>query len=230
MGSSMIRVLVVDDQDIVRHGLGVILMHQPGIEVVGYAADGAEALDQVTHLQPAVVLMDLKMPRLNGIQATRRIVEKYPATKVVVLTTYDTDEWLFDAIRSGACGYLLKDSDSQAIVAAVRGAVAGETSIDPSVAGRVLQEFNRLASVGPSLTPAGSAGPMPAEMNTLTERELAILQRLAQGESNTQIAEALFLAEGTVKNYVSSIISKLQANDRTHAAVLALKHGLATLE
>jgi DNA-binding NarL/FixJ family response regulator len=226
----MIRVLVVDDQDIVRHGLGVILAHQPGIEVSGYAADGIEALELVAARPPDVALMDLKMPRLNGIHATRQIVDRYPAVKVVVLTTYDTDEWLFDAIRAGASGYLLKDSDSHAIVAAIRGAVEGEISIDPAVAGKVLQEFNRLAALGAPRPAGGAAASMPPEIDPLTERERAILQRLAQGESNTQIAEALFLAEGTVKNYVSSIISKLQANDRTHAAVLALKRGLATLE
>jgi len=226
----MIRVLVVDDQDIVRHGLGVILAHQPGIEVLGYAADGVEALEQVAAQPPDVALMDLKMPRLNGIHATRQIVERYPDVKVVVLTTYDTDEWLFDAIRAGARGYLLKDSDSHAIVAAIRGAFEGETTLDPSVAGKVLQEFNRLAALNTSHPTPGKAASIFPEIDPLTERELAILQRLAQGESNTQIAEALFLAEGTVKNYVSSIISKLQANDRTHAAVLALKRGLATLE
>jgi DNA-binding NarL/FixJ family response regulator len=228
----MIGVLVVDDQDIVRHGLGVILAHQPGIEVVGYAADGVDALEQVAHCQPDVALMDLKMPRLNGIHATRQIVDRHPAVKVLVLTTYDTDEWLFDAIRAGACGYLLKDSDSQAIVAAIRGAVQGETSIDPAVAGRVLQEFKRLAALSPPgrHPAAGIPEGKLLAVEPLTDRELAILQRLAQGESNAQIAESLFLAEGTVKNYVSSIIGKLQANDRTHAAVLALKRGLATLE
>ncbi len=226
----MIRVLVVDDQDIVRHGLGVILAHQSGIEVSGYAADGIEALEQVAAQPPDVALMDLKMPRLNGIHATRQIADRYPDVKVVVLTTYDTDEWLFDAIRAGACGYLLKDSDSQAIVAAIRGAVEGETSLDPAIAGKVLQEFNRLAAQSAPRSAAGSAAPILPEMEPLTERERAILQRLAQGESNSQIADALFLAEGTVKNYVSSIIGKLQANDRTHAAVLALKRGLATLE
>jgi DNA-binding NarL/FixJ family response regulator len=187
-------------------------------------------LEQVASRQPDVALMDLKMPRLNGIHATRQIVDRYPAVKVVVLTTYDTDEWLFDAIRAGACGYLLKDSNSQAIVTAIRGAVVGETSIDPIVAGRVLQEFNRLTALSASPHAPGPTASTLPEMEPLTERERAILQRLAQGESNAQIAETLYLAEGTVKNYVSSIISKLQANDRTHAAILALKRGLATLE
>ncbi len=237
----MIRVLIVDDQDIVRQGLGVILRHQPGIEVAGYAADGVEALELIATRRPDVALMDLKMPRLNGIGATRRIAEQYPEVKVVVLTTYDTDEWLFDAIRAGASGYLLKDSDSQAIVAAIRGAVDGEVRLDPAVAGRVLQEFNRLSALSqaqPLLDLPGEAGARPAAgmpqpvavLEPLTERELMILQRLAQGKSNTEIAAALHLAEGTVKNYVSTIIGKLQANDRTHAAVLALKRGLATLE
>ncbi len=227
----MIRVLVVDDQDIVRRGLGVILAHQEDIEVVGYAADGIEALELAERSGPDVALMDLKMPRLNGIHATRQIVDQSPSVKVLVLTTYDTDEWLFDAIRAGACGYLLKDSDSKAIVTAVRSAARGDTTLDPAVAGKVLQEFKRLAALS---SPDRSSGAAPEaglpQMEALTERELAILQRLAQGESNAQIAEALFLAEGTVKNYVSSIIGKLQANDRTHAAVLALKRGLATLE
>lgn len=168
---------------------------------------------------------------MNGVQATRQIVKLYPVVKVVVLTTYDGDEWVFDAIRAGACGYLLKDSDGEEIVAAVRGAAAGEVRIDPAVAGRVLQEFNRMAGQtgrrASNPTPS-SAGQPPIE--ELTERELTILQVLTQGKTNREIAETLHLAEGTVKNYVSVIIDKLQANDRTQAAILALKRGLATLE
>jgi DNA-binding NarL/FixJ family response regulator len=224
----MTRVLIVDDQDIVRQGLGVILGHSPGIEVAGYAADGLEALQQVGALRPEVVLMDLKMPRLNGIQATARITREFPGVRVVVLTTYDEDEWLFDAIRAGASGYLLKDSDSQEIVDAVQRAVTGEVRLDPAVAGRVLQEFNRLAGKRPAT--ASRQDPDLPQAEELTERELAILQELAQGKSNREIAATLYLAEGTVKNYVSVIIEKLQANDRTHAAILALKRGLATLE
>ena len=226
----MTRVLIVDDQQIVRQGLGVILQHQPDIEVVGYAADGLEALEQVAACQPDVVLMDLKMPRLNGIQATARIRQQFPAVKVVVLTTYDSEDWIFDAIRSGAGGYLLKDSDSEEIIAAVQGAAIGEVRLDPAIAGKVLQEFNRLKGV---LSPRGpqtyGAQQLPP-IEELTERELEILQEMVQGKSNREIAQSLFLAEGTVKNYVSVIISKLQANDRTQAAVLALKRGLATLE
>lgn len=221
----MTRVLIVDDQDIVRQGLGVILTHAEGVEVAGYAADGQEALQQVAALRPDVVLMDLKMPRLNGIQATARITREHAGVKVVVLTTYDADEWLFDAIRAGASGYLLKDSDSEEIIDAVRRAAEGEVRLDPAVAGRVLQEFNRLKAAP---LPAAQAKELP-QIEQLTERELAILQELAQGKSNREIAAALYLAEGTVKNYVSIIIDKLQANDRTHAAILALRRGLATL-
>lgn len=225
-----IRVLVVDDQDVVRHGLGVILSHQAGIEVAGYAADGQEALEQAAALRPDVALMDLKMPRMNGIQATRQITRQFPAVKVVALTTYDGDEWVFDAIRAGASGYLLKDSDGAEIVAAVRGAMAGQVRIDPAVAGKVLHEFNRLAGPPGRPTPPHSSDQVPLPLEELTERELSVLQELAQGKSNREIADSLHLAEGTVKNYVSIIIDKLHANDRTQAAILALKRGLATLE
>ncbi len=237
----MIRVLIVDDQDIVRQGMNTILSHEPGIEVAGVAANGQEAIAQVEALQPDVVLMDLKMPVMNGIQATRTLGKRYPRTRVLVLTTYDADEWVFDAIRAGASGYLLKDAASEEIVAAIRGVVAGEVHLDPAIAGKVLAEFNRLTTSspvrsGPRLVndPAAHSG-SPAEANELlleplTERELAILQEMVQGKTNKEIAETLFLAEGTVKNYVSAIIDKLQANDRTQAAILALKRGLARLE
>ena len=237
----MIRVLIVDDQDIVRQGMDTILRHEPGIEVAGVAANGQEAITLVETLQPDVVLMDLKMPVMNGIQATRTLCEQFPKSRVLVLTTYDGDEWVFDAIRAGASGYLLKDAASEEIVAAIRGAVAGEVHLDPAIAGKVLAEFNRLTTSSPlRAAPRPANGPAarsgsPAEANELlleplTERELAILQEMVQGKTNKEIAETLFLAEGTVKNYVSAIIEKLQANDRTQAAILALKRGLARLE
>ena len=224
----MIRVLIVDDQEIVRQGLAVILRHQPGMEVVGLAADGLEAVDQVVSARPHVVLMDLKMPRLNGIQATRRITQLGPAVKVVVLTTYDTDEWVFDAIRAGASGYLLKDSDGSTIIQAIKDAAAGQARLDPAIAHRVLREFNRLTAHQAERPPAD----LPAEppLEALTERELVILQELARGKNNREIADTLFLAEGTVKNYVSTILAKLHANDRTQAALVALRHGLAKLD
>lgn len=231
MTASVVHVLIADDQAIVRQGLAVILGCEPDIAVAGFAVNGEEAVALAAELKPDVVLMDLKMPTLNGIHATRRIVQQLPGVKVLVLTTYDGDEWLFDALRAGACGYLLKDSDGDAIVAAIRGAVAGEVHLDPHVAGKVLAEFNRVAEGRPAATPAQKAPtPLDPLYETLSERELAVLQELAQGKSNQEIAATLFLAEGTVKNYVSTIMAKLHANDRTQAAVLALKRGLATLE
>ncbi|MCB8945063.1 MAG: response regulator transcription factor [Ardenticatenaceae bacterium] len=219
----MIRVLICDDQDIVRKGLQIILRHSEGIEVVGTAVDGEDAVQQAAVLKPDVVLMDLKMPKLNGIHATRRIVAALPQTKVVVLTTYDGDDWVFDAIRAGASGYLLKDSDGEEIVTAVRETAVGKSHLDPHIAGKILQEFTRLER-----TPAPKADdPLLEE---LTERELSILQRMAQGKSNQEIADELFLAAGTVKNNVSAILGKLQVNDRTQAVILALRRGIVDLE
>lgn len=217
-----IRVLICDDQEIVRKGLNIVLRHSTGLEVVGLAADGEEAVALALQLRPDVVLMDLKMPRLNGIQATRRISLALPETKVLALTTYDADEWVFDAIRAGAAGYLLKDVDGVELVTAVHDTFAGKTHLDPQVAGKILREFNRREQI-----PLPAASPI---LTDLTERELSILHLMAQGKTNAEIADTLFLAMGTVKNNVSSIISKLQANDRTQAVVLALRYGLAHLE
>jgi DNA-binding NarL/FixJ family response regulator len=220
----MVRVLICDDQDVVRKGLQIILRHSQGIEVVGTAVDGEDVLAQVATLKPDVVLMDLKMPKVNGIQATRQIMTILPETKVVVLTTYDGDDWLFDAIRAGASGYLLKDSDGEEIVAAVREAAAGKSHLDPHIAGKILQEFNRLDRSPPA------ARPNDPLLEELSERELSILQLMAQGKSNQEIADALFLAAGTVKNNVSIILGKLQANDRTQAVLAALRRGIVDLE
>lgn len=230
--AARIRVLVADDQAIVRQGLEVILSSEPGLVVAGVATNGEEAVSRAAELRPDVVLMDLKMPKLNGIHATQHITRQMPSVKVLVLTTYDGDEWLFDALRAGACGYLLKDSDGDAIVAAVRGAAAGEVHLDPHVAGKVLQAFNQQGG-SPSSMARLAASPTPSgepRYETLSERELAVLQELVQGKSNLEIAATLFLAEGTVKNYVSTIMAKLHANDRTQAAVYALKRGLARLD
>lgn len=224
-----IRVLIADDQEVVRQGLQVILKHEPGIQVIGVAANGQEAIELVARLTPAVVLMDLKMPVLNGIQATHAIVAKYPQTKVLVLTTFSADEWVFDAVRAGACGYLLKDSDSAEIVRAIHGAVEGQVMLDPAIAGRILTEFNRLSLHSSAASGSSATSDLPT-IEPLTEREQAVLQQLANGKFNSEIASALFLSEGTVKNYVSAIMSKLQTHDRTHAAILALKRGLAKLD
>jgi two-component system, NarL family, response regulator LiaR len=211
----MIRVLIVDDQAVVCEGLRVMLNAAPGIEVVGVAYNGAEALERLPEVQPDLVLMDLKMPVMNGIHATRAIRERSPAVKVLVLTTYADDEWVFDAIRAGAAGYILKDSRREDIVAAVEGAAAGRTHIDPGVADKLLA-FVR--------TGAAPASEIAAD---LSEREQEVLRLLAQGLSNAAIAERLCLAEGTVRNYVSSILSKLDVEDRTAAAAIAWRYGLA---
>ena len=212
----MIKVILCDDQEIVTEGMNLILRSASGVEVVGIAHDGAQAVELVSIHQPDVVLMDLRMPVLNGIQATRQIRQQFPTTKVLVLTTYDDDEWVFDAIRAGASGYLLKDAPREQIIAAIRGTAAGATHIDPKVAGKL---FNYI--VQPNSTPVDSS--ITAQ---LSEREIEILRLIATGISNTEIADRLFLSKGTVQNYVSIFFVKLDVTDRTQAAIIALRHGL----
>ena len=211
----MIRVLICDDQEVVREGLRVILNSAPGLEVVGMAQDGAEALDLIPQTTPDLVLMDLKMPGMNGIQATRQIRNHYPQVRVLVLTTYDADEWVFDAIRSGAAGYLLKDTSGEALIAAVKGTMTGNTHVDPAVAGKL---FSQVAQ-----SPAGPNTTIVAE---LSDREREVLILLARGLTNTDIARQLHLSEGTVRNYVSAVLAKLGVSDRAQAAVMALRYGL----
>ena len=211
----MIKVLICDDQVVVREGLRAILSTTDEIRVVGEAGSGAEAVEKVAQLQPDVVLMDLKMPGVNGVEATRLIRDRYPDTRVLVLTTYDADEWVFDAVRSGAAGYLLKDTSREGLIEAIRGTFEGKHYIDPDVAGKLLTQVARVAPM-----------PVPAVIQDLTERELEVLELLARGLSNADIAGHLFLSEGTIRNYVSSILTKLNVADRTQAAVLALRYGL----
>ena len=211
----VIRILICDDQEVVREGLRAILGSVPGLEVVGVAANGAEAVDVVDSLAPDVVLMDLNMPIKNGVQATRDIATTHPDVKVLVLTTYDAEEWVVDAIRAGAGGYMLKDAPRDQLVAAIKGTVAGQTHVDPGVAGDL---FAMVAS--------SETGPATTVGDNLTERERDVLRLVGQGMSNAEIAERLFLSEGTVRNYVSAVLSKLQVADRTQAAVLAVRHGL----
>jgi DNA-binding NarL/FixJ family response regulator len=210
----MIRVLIVDDQEVVCEGLRAILSTSPNIEVIGVTYDGAKAVEAVAQYSPDLVLMDLKMPIMNGIHATRIIHDQYPQIKVLVLTTYDADEWVFDAIRAGAAGYLLKDSTRREIIDYIEGTMAGKTHIDPNIADKLFAAVRR--DYKPDTTIAAD----------LNEREREILQLLARGFSNAAIADKLALAEGTVRNYVSTILSKLGVEDRTQAAALAWRHGL----
>lgn len=216
---SRIRVLICDDQWIVCEGLEAILTTDPDIEVVVTVQDAVDALEQIARTEPDVVLMDLKMPGMNGIQATREIRTRYPKVKVLVLTTYGADEWVLDAIRSGAAGYLLKGTPREALIQAVKGTAAGYTHIDPSIAGTLVTEI-----VQQSVSPAGTS-----ITDLLSEREMDVLRLLARGLSNADISNRLYLSQGTVRNYVSSILSKLQVADRTQAAVLALRYGLVSL-
>ncbi len=214
----MIRILICDDQAIVCEGLKAILKTADDIEVVGIAHDGAQALELIPRCQPDVILMDLKMPGMNGIKATRRICEEYPHVRVLVLTTYDADEWVFDAIRNGAFGYLLKDTPREKLIAAIKGTVAGDTHVSPSVARKL---FDRVAQSTTSSNPSAVA--------SLSEREREVLRLLTRGFSNKDIAQELHLSQGTVRNYVSAILIKLNVSDRTQAAVLALSSGLVDL-
>lgn len=225
-----IRVLVVDDQELIREGLSIILDAQSDIEVVGQAADGREAVKLAAQLSPDVTLMDIKMPVLDGIKATRQLKAAQPQIQILILTTYSEDELIFEGIRAGAAGYLLKDITRDQLVAAVRGAAAGEAQIDPAIAAQVLTEFQRMANVlrRAGSEPAVLASDLPA-LEPLTPREETILHLMAEGLTNAGIAAQLYLSEGTVKNYVSEILAKLQANDRTHAVVLAIKRGLVNL-
>jgi len=215
----VVKVLICDDQAVVCEGLELILNADPEIEVVGLAYDGSEALEMIPGTQPDLVLMDLKMPVMNGIHATREIKKGYPEIKVLVLTTFGEDEWVFDAVRSGADGYLLKGTPREKLVAAVKGTAAGEAYIDPEVGGKLLAQVAQ--------NPGEKDTTLSAE---LSEREMEVLKLLAQGLTNAEIAERLFLTRGTVRNYVSAILSKLDVDDRTQAAILAIRHGLVTTE
>ncbi len=212
-----IRVLLVDDQALFREGLRQILSVQPGLEVVGEAPNGAEALRSVKTLEPQVVLMDLRMPVLGGVEATRRLRLLHPHCRVIVLTTFDDDEEVFEALRAGAAGYLLKDAPAARLVEAILAAARGESFLQPSIAAKVVAEFSRLTRPRPSSDPV---------VESLTDREREVLRYLASGKSNKEIAVALDLVEGTVKNHMTNILGKLGVLDRTQAALRARELGL----
>ncbi|MCX5585487.1 response regulator [Streptomyces erythrochromogenes] len=216
--STPIKVMIADDQMMVRQGFTVLLNAQPDIEVVGQAVDGADAVAKVAELAPDVVLMDIRMPGMGGIEATSVITRVPDAeVKVLVLTTFDLDEYVYEALRAGASGFLLKDASADQLAEAVRVVAAGEALLSPNITKRLITEFSRLGA---------PRAPSRARIDVLTERETEVLSLIAQGLSNAEISEHLVLAEQTVKTHVSRILVKLGLRDRTQAAVFAYESGL----
>lgn len=213
-----IRVLIAEDQQLVRRAFSTMLSIEPDIKIVAQAADGAEAIQLARQWRPDIVLMDLQMPRVGGIGAMKRILEDVPDARIIVLTTFDTDELVFEAISAGAHAYLLKDSNEAEILETIRAVHAGQSRLSPKVAGKVMDEFRRQRPSGV----AAFNDDEPAD-ESLTDREEKVLALVARGKSNKDIAETVFLAEGTVKNYVSKIMEKLHVESRTELAIKALK-------
>ncbi len=213
-----VPILLVDDQALFREGLRTLLSVQPDFEVVGEAANGEEALRLAANLKPAVVLMDLRMPVLDGVTATRRLHAMLPDCHVIVLTTFDDDDYVFDGLRAGAVGYLLKDVSSEKLFEAVRAAARGEYFLLPSITAKVMEEFSRLSQLAPV-----QSEPLA---EPLSMRELEILNLVATGASNKQIAQNLVIAEGTVKNHLTNILSKLGVKDRMNAVLKAKELGI----
>ena len=213
----MIRVLIADDQALVRGGFRMILEAQTDIEVVGEASDGREALAQAREHDPDVVLMDIRMPELDGLEATRRLVSGNGSVRVLILTTFDLDEYVYEAMKAGASGFLLKDVRPEQLAEAVRVVAAGDSLLAPAITQRLIAEFVRRP-------PPGSGA--PTELSELTERELEVLKLIARGLSNGEIASALFVSEATIKTHVTHVLTKLKLRDRVQAVVLAYESGL----
>jgi DNA-binding NarL/FixJ family response regulator len=213
-----IKILIVDDQSLFREGLRTLLSVQPDFEVVGEAGNGEEALRQAIRMQPGVVLMDLRMPVMDGVTATQRLRESFPQCRVIVLTTFDDDEYVFDGLRAGAMGYLLKDVSSEKLFEAIRAADRGEYFFLPSITAKVMAEFSRLSRYSPS--------PSAAMEEPLSPREMEILRLVATGASNREIADTLVIAEGTVKNHLTNILGKLNVKDRMQAVLKAREYRL----
>ena len=230
----IVRVLVVDDQRLMRDGIASLLEMQDDIEVVGTASDGQEALERAASLRPDVILMDVRMPVMDGVVATGQIRRELPSCRILMLTTFDDEEYIVDALRAGASGYLLKDLPAPDLASAVQAVYKGIYQLDPSVAGKVIASLSRSQaldstkrSVPVSFTSStirggGTAPPQPAD---LTDREVEVLRLIAKGATNREIAEQLVISEGTVKNHISNILSRLGLRDRTQAAIFARENG-----
>jgi DNA-binding NarL/FixJ family response regulator len=207
----MIRILIVEDQTLMRHGLRTILDLEPGMEVIGEAATGEEGLRCALDLRPDVILMDVQMPGISGVEATAAITRAWPEARIIILTTFDRDDYVFQGVRAGALGYLLKDTPAEQLIATIQRIYAGEVFIQPEIASRALRELMH---------------PETQPLEALSDREREVLVLLAQGLSNRDIAEKLVITEGTVKNHVSNVLGKLQAENRTQAADIARRRGL----
>jgi DNA-binding NarL/FixJ family response regulator len=221
--AAKVRVLIAEDQAIVRRGTSVLLSMEPDMEVVGQACDGIEAVAMAGQLRPDIVLMDLHMPRLGGVAATREITRNLPGTQVLVLTTLNDEETVFEAVRAGAHGYLLKDVTEQELLETIRALRRGESRLTPQIARKVMDQFRRLASSAEYAAASVNSAQGDAGTESLNDKEEKILRLITDGMSNRQIAAAMFLAEGTVKNYVSRIMEKLHANTRTELAVISAR-------
>jgi DNA-binding NarL/FixJ family response regulator len=210
-----IRVLVADDQSLVRGGFRMLLTGEPDMEIVAEASNGLEAVDKAARFHPTVVLMDIRMPELDGLEATRRILAADEEARVLILTTFDLDEYVYEALRSGASGFILKDEPPEQLLAAIRTVAAGDALLSPSVTKRVIKQFTRLPRAEP-----------PKEFDELTTREQEVFRLIAAGHSNAEIGEALFISDTTVKTHITHILQKLDLRDRVQAVVLAYRTGL----
>ena len=226
MSQTPIRVLIVDDQPLIRIGLETLLGRRPEFAVVGHGSNGQEALAQVAALDPDVVLMDIRMPGMDGVEATKRLTASGARAGVIILTTFQDDEYVFSGIAAGARGYLLKDAAPDTIIEAVRTVAGGKALLQPEITNQVLQEFRRLRDGIAPQPPQQPAPTLPTVVDTLTTRERDILQLMAQGQSNQEIGETLIISLGTVKNHVSNILAKLGARDRIQAVLVAQQLGL----
>ena len=210
-----IRVLVADDQSMVRAGFRLLLSGEDGIEVVAEAENGLEAVDKAARFQPSVVLMDIRMPELDGLEATRRILAADPGARILILTTFDLDEYIYEALQAGASGFVLKDDPPEQLIAAIRTVAAGDALLSPAVTRRVIQQFTRIPRAA-----------QPSGLEQLTGRERDVLRLVAQGLSNAEIGEQLYIGETTVKTHVTHVLQKLQLRDRVQAVVLAYQTGM----